>query len=271
MQAAGFDMRSSLWSPCALDFIPDANYYRFVTPPPPPGAAEKPQGRDPQSRPWTATGPVYQARPEPPTGRAAPDAASDNVATQVKAGDRWVYRLRHGRGVVGEVAVEVLSVDGATVKERLTRPGMSEFSSEREVRLAFLPLAFAPRVALPGGYSLTELSPYFPTDRALHSAEIVGRPKGAVAVTLGGVQELTFRTRLIGKELVQVPAGRLEAWKVEATADAPFGLTRVRVRCTYWYSSTTPRVVKIELVQQAELSVYSGAETYELVEFTPGK
>ena len=27
------DLHSKLWSPCALDFIPDANYYRFQTKP----------------------------------------------------------------------------------------------------------------------------------------------------------------------------------------------------------------------------------------------
>ena len=31
--AAAPDLHSKLWSPCALDFIPDANYYRFNTKP----------------------------------------------------------------------------------------------------------------------------------------------------------------------------------------------------------------------------------------------
>ena len=31
--AAAPDLHSKLWSPCALDFIPEANYYRFRTKP----------------------------------------------------------------------------------------------------------------------------------------------------------------------------------------------------------------------------------------------
>jgi hypothetical protein len=229
MRAAGFDVHSAVWSACALDFIPDRNYYRFTTPGQPETKDRQPPiPRIPPTVSQLETPHSRERLPQAPgpSARAATHAEAGEVAVTEaglpKAGDRWVYQLTDRRRTIGNVTVEVVGADGRNVKERITREGYATFKAEREVQLAFSPPTFTPLITLPAGYGLTEFAAYFPPGTQLYVGQSWDHVAGRLTIPLTGVQTLVFRAGVVGQERVSVPAGQFETWRLNRSPSCSF-------------------------------------------------
>ena len=73
------------------------------------------------------------------------------------------------------------------------------------------------------------------------------------------------------KEMVRVPAGEFEAWRIETTSEPDNSGSQVRIKCTFWYSPAMQRTVKMSLHVDAVFISARTDNTYELVAFQPAK
>jgi hypothetical protein len=200
----------------------------------------------------------------PVTAAAAPTQASQDGSWRPRNGERWKYRMLHGKRMVGTLVIEASQGSDGRVMERITKEGSPGFVAERDVRPEFVPTAFLPAVQLPGGYSLFELSAYFPPGAALDPGKSLGGLSGQLLIPQGGMRSLVWDTRVIGLEKVRVPAGEFDAWKIEAhskevTVEGPLSIVY-----HVWYSPTSQRAVKISLDFDHRIEIAKSQEILEL-------
>jgi len=187
----------------------------------------------------------------------------------VKVGDKWKYRLIDGTRAVGMVSVEIVESNGNRVRERISREGYN-FRIDRDVETVFDPTRFLPQVALPGGYQLSELPPYFPDGTEVKPGTVWNDVPGEFLFFYIGKQQLLAKVTAVGQETVNVPAGTFRAWKFEADVSEARGAGySEKLYCTFWYAPESRRAVKMRYTKTASISVNSGSETYELAAFEP--
>jgi len=209
----------------------------------------------------------------PGSGAAAGVAATAVAATGwIRVGDRWKYRLNYtGRGV-GTVNVEIRDVDGSRVTEQITLEGFKGFRTERDVETKFSPTRFQSAVVFPGGYQLAEIAPYFPPGTELKAGQVWRELPGDFAIQPIGKRMLLSNVRVVGKEQVNVPAGRFEAWRIESVSESTtYNDQPVSVVCTFWYTPDMPRAVRVSVTTKSSYAVGTTTETYDLAAFERGQ
>lgn len=211
-----------------------------------------------------------------PAAKSVADSPDTPTSGLPRVGDRWKYRLIDGKQSVGTVVVEITDVRGKTVSERITKEGEKGFLAERNVGVAteFNPLKFEDVVTLPGGYQLTEFSPYVALGQELRA----GQHWQDLQVTLllagygYGKQKFQMQARVVGREKIRVPAGEFDTMRVEATGVQNLGSSVVKVNCNYWYSLNAMRSVKMSLdIIYSNAAFKLNPESYELVSFEAGR
>jgi hypothetical protein len=189
----------------------------------------------------------------------------------IRVGDRWKYRLDHGGRGVGTVNVEIRDVDGNRVTEQITLEGFKGFRSERDVETKFSPTRFQSAVVFPGGYQLAEIAPYFPPGTELKQGQVWRELPGDFAIPQVGKRALLSNARVVGKEQVNVPAGRFDAWRIESVSESTnYNDRPVSIMCTFWYAPTMARVVRVALKTQSAYAPIDSTETYDLAAFERG-
>ena len=190
-----------------------------------------------------------------------------------QAGDFWKYRVTFGRREVGTVKVEIVEMRGKFARERVIYDQSKGYMKERNIEVGFNPTRFQPVAALPGGYQLTDLSPYAEPDTPFKAGQkwrdVVGdfAPQGG-----SNTQTAKSEVWVAGLETVRVPAGQFKAWKIETTSERMYAVNfNAVVKCTYWYAPEVKRTVKMNLYMKASTDAYTNNETYELVSFEQGK
>jgi hypothetical protein len=148
--------------------------------------------------------------------------------------------------------------------ERITKEGSPGFVAERDVRPEFVSTAFLPAVPLPGGYSLFELSAYFPPGAALDPGKSLGGLSGELQIPQGGTRNLVWDTRVVGLEKVRVPAGEFDAWKIEARSAEVTVEGPLTIVYHIWYSPAAQRAVKISLNFDHRIAIAKSHEILEL-------
>jgi S1-C subfamily serine protease len=208
----------------------------------------------------------------------APGAASASSARDAKpgtiprVGDRWKYRLMDGKRPVGDLTIEVVQSQGKVVRERIKREDEKSFVAERAVNAEFNPIRFQDVVTTPGGYQLSELSPYASADHSPKAGQQWADIPATLQLVQVGKKTLLMQVKVLRQEKVRVPAGEFDAILVEATGKDYFVQTNVMVTCRFWYSAQIMRTVKMTLqVDQSLHTNNSNPETYELVAFEPAK
>jgi len=204
---------------------------------------------------------------------AAGVAATAVAATSwIRVGDRWKYRLSHGGRGVGTVNVEIRDVDGNRVTEQITLEGFKGFRTERDVETKFEPTRFQSAVVFPGGYQLAEITPYFPPGTELKAGQVWRELPGDFAIQPIGKRMLLSNVRVVGKEQVNVPAGRFEAWRIESVSESTtYNDQPVSVVCTFWYTPDMPRAVRVSVTTKSSYAVGTTTETYDLAAFERGQ
>lgn len=207
----------------------------------------------------------------PEADRAAAAGAAASAAADIgwiRVGDRWKYRLNHAGRDVGTVNVEIRDVNGNRVTEQITLEGFKGFRTERDVETRFEPTRFQSAVVFPGGYQLAEIAPYFPPGTELKQGQFWSQLPGDFALQHTGKRALLSNAKVVGKEQVNVPAGRFEAWRIESVSESTtYNDQPVSIVCTFWYSPTMSRAVRISLTTQSSYAVMASTETYELAAF----
>jgi hypothetical protein len=199
----------------------------------------------------------------PPTTAAAAAPAGDGRWYPGK-GDRWRYRQLDGRRPVGTVNVEVIEVGSGRVRERITKDGSAGFSVEREVVPEFSASAFVPSLPVPGGYTLLELSAYFPPGTDLASSKVPTQVSGDLTLLSHGKRNLVWNIRVMGREKVRVPAGEFDAWRIDAVSDTETRHGVIKFTYRTWYSPAMQRTVKTFLDMNSPVGVEKSNETLEL-------
>lgn len=83
-----------------------------------------------------------------------------------------------------------------------------------------------------------------------------------------GKRALLSNAKVVGKEQVNVPAGRFEAWRIESVSEATsYNDQPVSVVCTFWYAPTMSRAVRVSLATKSSYAVVASSEIYELAAF----
>jgi S1-C subfamily serine protease len=199
--------------------------------------------------------------------------ADPHPAWMPKTGDFWKYRVTFGRREVGTVKVEIVEMRERSARERVTYDQSKGYLKERDVEVGFNPTRFQPIAALPGGYQLTDLSPYAEPDTPFKVGQKWSDVTGDFAPQGGSnTQSAKSEVWVAGLESVRVPAGQFKAWKIETTSERMYAVNfNAVVKCTYWYAPEVKRTVKMNLHMKASTDAYTNNETYELVSFEQGK
>ncbi len=203
---------------------------------------------------------------------AAAPAADARPAWMPRTGDRWKYKLIDGKRPVGIVVVEIVDTRGKTVKERITREDDKKFLAERSVDAEFNPIRFQDVVTTPGGYQLSEISPYASPDQGPKASQRWPDIPVSLLLVWYGKKKFLTQARTVTQETVRVPAGSFNAMLVEAVVNENLGSSFVKITCRYWYAPEMKRTVKMSLqIEYTVSAVNSAAEIYELVAFEPAK
>jgi hypothetical protein len=201
---------------------------------------------------------------------AAATAAADTG--WIRVGDRWKYRLSHSGRDVGTVNVELREVNGNRVTEQITLDGFPGFLKERDVDTTFNPTRFQSAVVFPGGYQLAEIAPYFLPGTELKAGEQWNQIPGEFTIQPIGKRNLLSNAKVVSKEMVRVPAGEFEAWRVESVSEAAnYNGNPVWIVCTFWYAPTMTRAVKISVTTNLNYATGTRTENYDLAAFERGK
>jgi hypothetical protein len=201
---------------------------------------------------------------------AAATAAADTG--WIRVGDRWKYRLSHTGRDVGTVNVEIREVIGNRVTEQITLDGFPGFLKERDVDTTFNPTRFQSAVVFPGGYQLAEIAPYFLPGTELKAGEQWNQIPGEFTIQPIGKRNLLSNAKVVSKEMVRVPAGEFEAWRVESVSEAAnYNGNPVWIVCTFWYAPTMTRAVKISVTTNLNYATGTRTENYDLAAFERGK
>jgi S1-C subfamily serine protease len=196
-------------------------------------------------------------------GKSADSAPADERWYPAK-GDRWRYRQLDGRRPVGTVNVEVIELGSGRVRERITKDGSAGFSVEREVVPEFSASAFVPSLPVPGGYTLLELSAYFPPGTDLASSKVPRQASGDLTLLSHGKRSLVWNIRVMGQEKVRVPAGEFDAWRIDAVSETVTRHGLIKFTYRIWYSAAMQRAVKTFLDMNSPVGVEKSNETLEL-------
>ena len=168
--------------------------------------------------------------------------------------------------------VEIRDVDGNRVTEQITLEGFKGFRTERDVETKFEPTRFQSAVVFPGGYQLAEITPYFPPGTELKAGQVWRELPGDFAIQPIGKRMLLSNVRVVGKEQVNVPAGRFEAWRIESVSESTtYNDQPVSVVCTFWYTPDMPRAVRVSVITKSSYAVGTTTETYDLAAFERGQ
>lgn len=218
-----------------------------------------------RSKPAEAAVPVAQV-PIQRNGTAA------SVTGTGKVGSRWKYKLTDVRRPAGVITVEVIEQRGKLINERITADGEKSFFAERSVDADFSPSRFQQTVTLPGGFQMTEISPYAAPNVEFRPGQTWKDISGRYLLQHIGNQQFLAELKVVGKETVRVPAGSFEAWKLEATSVNVWSGTTVRMKFTYWYAPEMSRTVKMMTETSTQVSANGvGKDIYELMSYEPGK
>jgi S1-C subfamily serine protease len=208
----------------------------------------------------------------PPGGPPAAGAADATPGTGPHVGDRWRYRLIDGKRAVGTLAIHVVEVRGKSVRERITREDEKSFRMERTVDAEFNPVRFQEIVTLPGGYQLSEISPYASPDQGPKAGQRWHDIPVSFLLVWYGKKKFLMQARAVRHENVRVPAGSFNAMLMEAVVKENLGSSLVKITCKYWYAPEMKRAVKMSLQLEYSVgAVNSAAEIYELIAFEPAK
>jgi hypothetical protein len=219
-----------------------------------------------EARPPTPAAPRSNAGAPTAAGGAAATAAADTA--WIRVGDRWKYRLNYTGRDVGTVNVEIREVNGSRVTEQITLDGFKGFRTERDVETKFEPTRFQSAVVFPGGYQLAEIAPYFPPGTELKQGQFWRELPGDFALQHIGKRALLSNARVVGKEQVNVPAGRFEAWRVESSSEATsYNGQPLSIACTFWYAPTMSRAVRVSITTHSSYAPFVLTETYDLAAF----
>lgn len=216
--------------------------------------------------------PAVEAAAEPAAPAAQAAKALPASSVDVLPGARFRYRMSTPHKVLGNVTMEVVSVSGDRIRERVTREGYSNFQHERVTAVATQPDAFQSVIVLPGGYQLPELSPYFRRDVNLRVGQSWRAVSGEYNLLWFGTRRVATDVRVAGKESVLTPAGKFEAWRIETVSNtldntgSPF-----RVKCAYWYPVNGVRTVKMVVEVVSNFAHSSSKEIFELLSYEAGK
>jgi hypothetical protein len=224
------------------------------------GDPSNPATPSPQAPPQATTPPQTQAA-IPANERIGRDPPG-----QPRTGDRWVYAFSSQARSLGTVSIEIVDSTQTRVKERVTREGYATFAMEREIDWPFMPRQFQEIVTLPGGYLLAEIAPYFPPQTTLEIGTAWKNVAGKFFLPHAGAQTFVMDARVTGQETVRVPAGEFQAWRIEAQSQPDPGRP-TRVKCTFWYSSTFSRTVKMNLKVDSPYLAARSDDTYALVSY----
>ena len=205
-----------------------------------------------------------------PAQAAAP--ADARPAWLPRLGDRWKYRLLDGKRAVGTLVVEIAEVRDKSVRERITREDEKKFLAERVVEAEFSPIRFQEIVTLPGGYQLSEISPYASPEYGPKAGQHWPDIPVSLLLVWHGKKKFLMQARTVKQEVVRVPAGTFNAMLMEAVAKENLGSSFVTITCRYWYASEMKRAVKMSFqIEFAVTTSNTPAEIYELVAFEPAK
>ena len=206
------------------------------------------------------------------TTKVAP-APGIRPAWMPNIGDRWNYRITYGKRDVGIVSVEITETRDKSVRERITYDRAKGYMRERNIEVGFNPTRFPAIAVLPGGYQLTDLSPYADPDTPFKAGQKWHDVTGEFAPQGGSNTKLAkSEVRVAGMESVRVPAGQFKAWKIETTSESIYAVNHFfEAKCTYWYAPEIKRTVKMNLYMKTQTDAYSSNEMYELVSFEEGK
>lgn len=184
-----------------------------------------------------------------------------------RAGDQWKYRLTDGQRTVSTINVTIVDIGGDKVKERITYEGAKGFLVERQVDPVFDPIRFLDPVALPGGYQLSELAPYFPRGTMLKTGQSWEDVPGDFQILVIGKRTLLSNVRVEGKERIRVPAGSFNAWRIVADVEEASGAQgyRNKLKYQFWYAPESLRVLKIEASSETSIRAHARVEHYELI------
>jgi hypothetical protein len=201
-----------------------------------------------------------------------PAAAAAAGTSWIRVGDRWKYRLNHGGRGVGTVNVEIREVNGNRATERITLDGFQGFLKERDVETTFIPTRFQTAIVFPGGYQLAEIAPYLPPETELKVGQRWNQIPGEFTIQPIGKRNLLSNAKVVRKEMVRVPAGEFEAWRIESVSDAAdYNGNPVWIVCTFWYAPTMTRAVKISVTTNLNYATGTRTENYDLAAFERGK
>jgi serine protease Do len=182
-----------------------------------------------------------------------------------KPGDRWKYRHSYGRQVTGVVTIEIMSVSGSAINERVTFDRSRSFMQLRDIYPQFASDRFQKLVVLPGGYQLAEINPYMPPDAELSPGKIWRDISGEFSVQGASRRTLISEMRVIGRETIEVPAGTFNAWRIETISSRlDQNSVSFNVRCIYWHAPEMQRAVRIQIVTESPVAVLTNTETYDL-------
>jgi hypothetical protein len=215
--------------------------------------------------------PPRSVDPAPQTAQAegtAKEAEAPLASSLVRAGDSWTYNIMQGsRRNVGTLTMTVMEVDGDQIQDKISHSGFRSFAANRSFKAGFDPKAPVQETELPGRFRLAEFAPYVgPADLPTpgnHWNDL----EGVFGLDMVQNKDPTkFEVHAVKEERVQVPAGDVNAVRVEArTMIRIAGIGYVTVVYTYWYSPQWRRPVKIRRQTLSPLSTWSGEDSFEMV------
>ena len=183
------------------------------------------------------------ARPVAPAAAAPATPAEPPVAWTIpSAGDTWTYSLREPKRRVGPsdhtLVVTVASASAGEVTDQATIDGATPAQQAQHVRGAHL---------IAQGASV--FSPYLQLLGNVPAVGSVGRVRIVDPICNSGRYVCDASARVVGKEIVRVPAGSFAASKIVvqqswAAAFAGAGAARGGRTLTIWYSPEAKRAVK---------------------------
>lgn len=204
-------------------------------------------------------------------GEPVPRTDDPELAWIPRDGDRFIYSVALGSQVKGRMAVEVIGSRDKRVKERLVWLPTGTIAATRDVQAGFSAERFLAPVIFPGSYQLLEFAPYPQPEIALEPGKRWVDVPGEVIRYQIGKTTVRFAMRVIGRETVNVPAGRFDAYHIEAKAVAEgVNSTILRITADYWYAPKIRRTVRMTLRNKTDYDVIDQTETYELAAVESG-
>lgn len=190
-----------------------------------------------------------------PVASLAPAGGSGNRSDLPKVGDSWTYRFS-----------DIIYGKSETYTVRVTAASANEIADEARLGKARHAAGFAPGLELRdrklGQLALREISPYL-----LNFGPIQETADWKNVVILNNSNP--FTARLAGMEVVQVPAGKFDAYKVVISGMENTYYSTMISRTyvvTVWYAPKAKRLVKLSFVGNPASNISAENQTIELTE-----